>query len=627
MKTIQKLCLATILFPLLTVPALASVTVNSPANGAQVTSPFELSALALSCSSQAVSSMGYSLDSSSDNTIVMGTSINAQVPAASGEHTLHVKAWGDKGDVCDTDVAISVATSAASTAGGISVSSPGSNAQVPTPFTLSASAATCSSQPVVAMGYSLDSSSDTVTTNGASLNSKVSAAAGAHTIHVKSWGNKGAGCTVAVPVTVSGTSTPPPSGSDGITVSSPTKGAVVGTTFSLVADAQTCSSQSVAAMGFSIDSGATTAVDKTAIGANITTSAGAHTLHVKSWGNGGAGCDTDVNFTAQGGSTPPVTGGITITSPANGADVSTDFTLAATAGSCSSQPVNAMGYSLDGSSKTATFNGTSFSASVAVSAGAHTVLVKSWGDKGSECSAEVSITAAGGSGTPAPSIVPSNAISASSLQVLDNWKMQHDTNAPGSTSGKTWLVKSPSISGNAREMVTQYKNSGNQRFDVSFDDDTTSTHFFYDAYVYLNGTADILANLELDMNQTMPNGQTAIFGFQCDGYAGTWDYTANAGSPKKPVDRWLHSHAHCNPRSWSRNTWHHVQVYYSRNDSGDITYHSVWLDGDEQGINATVPSAFALGWGHSLVTNVQVDGIGKGGTIDVFIDKLTVYRW
>ena len=60
--------------------------------------------------------------------------------------------------------------------------------------------------------------------------------------------------------------------------------------------------------------------------------------------------------------------------------------------------------------------------------------------------------------------------------------------------------------------------------------------------------------------------------------------------------------------SWSRNTWHHVQVEYSRNDSGDVTYQAVWLDGTKQTIGATVPSVFALGWAPVLLTNLQVDG-------------------
>jgi hypothetical protein len=74
------------------------------------------------------------------------------------------------------------------------------------------------------------------------------------------------------------------------------------------------------------------------------------------------------------------------------------------------------------------------------------------------------------------------------------------------------------------------------------------------------------------------------------------------------------------------NAWHHVQVAYARDNSGNINYQTVWLDDVPQAINATVNSAFALGWAPSLLTNLQVDGIGNGQAI-VYIDNLTVYRW
>ena len=41
----------------------------------------------------------------------------------------------------------------------------------------------------------------------------------------------------------------------------------------------------------------------------------------------------------------------------------------------------------------------------------------------------------------------------------------------------------------------------------------------------------------------MPNGDTVIFGFQCDGWDGTWDYTENAGTPTAPIDHWVNSSA------------------------------------------------------------------------------------
>jgi hypothetical protein len=174
--------------------------------------------------------------------------------------------------------------------------------------------------------------------------------------------------------------------------------------------------------------------------------------------------------------------------------------------------------------------------------------------------------------------------------------------------------------------VTSFTNNGNERFWVSFGDDNTSSNFLYDTWVYIQSPNTQLANIEMDMNQTMPNGQTAIFGFQCDGWNGTWDYTKNAGTPQNPVDTWVKSNQACNPRQWSVNAWHHVQVAYARDNSGNINYQTVWLDDVPQAINATVNSAFALGWAPSLLTNLQVDGIGNGQAI-VYIDNLTVYRW
>ena len=106
-----------------------------------------------------------------------------------------------------------------------------------------------------------------------------------------------------------------------------------------------------------------------------------------------------------------------------------------------------------------------------------------------------------------------------------------------------------------------------------------------------------IANIELDLNQVMANGQTVIFGFQCDGWSDTWDYTINAGTPQKPVDQWLH----CTPaatRATGRPTpGITCRSSYSRDSQGNVTYQSVWFDGVEQDINATVPSAFALGLG------------------------------
>jgi hypothetical protein len=218
------------------------------------------------------------------------------------------------------------------------------------------------------------------------------------------------------------------------------------------------------------------------------------------------------------------------------------------------------------------------------------------------------------------------------MQLLSNWNGVYDTGTGTSTSTSTGvmsLTSSPSLSGSARKFVTTYVNNGGERYWVSFGADTVSTNFLYDTWVYLDGSSANIANLEMDMNQVMSNGQTVIYGVQCDGWSGTWDYTVNNGTPTQPKSAWVHvKTAPCNPRKWTTNVWHHVQIAYSRDNAGNVTYKSVWLDGTEQDLNATVPSAFALGWRlGTLLTNFQVDGLGTSGTATVYADNMTIYRW
>jgi hypothetical protein len=94
----------------------------------------------------------------------------------------------------------------------------------------------------------------------------------------------------------------------------------------------------------------------------------------------------------------------------------------------------------------------------------------------------------------------------------------------------------------------------------------------------------------------------------------------------------VYSSQPCNPTNtvtWATNVWHHLQMTYSRDASGNVTYHSVWLDGVQQDINVTVPSSFALGWTPlgTLLTNFQTDGNGASGIIETYLDELTVSRW
>jgi hypothetical protein len=323
-------------------------------------------------------------------------------------------------------------------------------------------------------------------------------------------------------------------------------------------------------------------------------------------------------------SSAPSSGDLNIAAPSNGSSVASPFTLNASATVCSSQTVASIAYSLDGNGS-ASAQGTSLVATVAAAAGTHTLQVTARGEAGATCTASVAVTVT----LPAPPVVPlvpANAVTVNAIQTLNAWQAAHDPASGSTSSGATQLVDSPSRSGTSREFDTSFTGSGGERYFVTVGSDQAAHDFFYDGWVYLTSSASTIANLEMDMNQVIPNGDTIIYGFQCDGYSGTWDYTENSGTAAKPSDHWVHSQAGCNVRNWKQGVWHHLQIGYSRDDTGHVTYHSVWFDGAENPINATVYSEFSLGWSSVLLTNLQVDGLNSGSNT-IYLDQLAISRW
>jgi len=321
----------------------------------------------------------------------------------------------------------------------------------------------------------------------------------------------------------------------------------------------------------------------------------------------------------------PAFAGTVVSHPTNGEQVSSPFNLTMSADTCSGRPVVVVGYSLDDSPSTSAWPDQNIDGPVGAPNGWHTLHVKVWNDAAGVCVTDVSVNVAGGA---VASAIPGNATKVSSIQTLDNWREVHDGGTPGWSSGWTGVQNSPSMTGAAREFATSFSHFGGHRYSVQFDDDQWSNNFFLDTWVYIADSADGFSNLEFDLNQTMSNGETIIMGFQCDSWAQRWDYTVNAGSASHPNDTWQHSNAPCNVHDWGTNQWHHVQIHFSHNDSGWVTYHSVWLDSDKQDLNVTVFSGFQLGWGPAVVANFQIDGASPGKSYGkVYLDQMSVSRW
>jgi len=216
-------------------------------------------------------------------------------------------------------------------------------------------------------------------------------------------------------------------------------------------------------------------------------------------------------------------------------------------------------------------------------------------------------------------------VSAGDLDGADNWEWNHDPGTPGSSKGSSlYPVTSPSLDNAARGFFVTYSGHGGEIYHLSFAKDTTVSNFVYDTYIYLDDPSQI-ENIEMDMNQVMSDGRTVILATQCAGSSGTFEYTtiSNGGT------HWHPSNISCNPKNWTAKTWHHVQIATHRDDSGNVTYDWVNLDGTATDFkNATGPSAENLGWAMGdLLLNFQLDGAGTSGSITAYIDELTIHRW
>ena len=394
-----------------------------------------------------------------------------------------------------------------------------------------------------------------------------------------------------------------------ITVKTPSNGATLNSPFTLVASTDTCHSKAAVSMGYSIDHAQAT-IEPTSFSAKVVAPQGAHVLHVKCWGkevNDEVLLNINIGPIAPIQPSPAATPAI---SPAAGT-----YTSAQSVELSDATPGATIFYTTNGSAPTTSSAQYTAPISVSASQTIEAIAVASGYMASGLARADYVITT-----PPTGPTVPSNAIVASSIQTRANWHFNHDAGTPGNAEGETSLVSAPSLSGNAREVNSSYSNAGGEIYSVSYAKDTVSSHFLYDVYVWVEAGSQI-ANLEMDSNQVTANGQTVIYAFQCDGYAKVWDYSG-------PGAHWVKSKQPCDVNAWATDTWHHVQISYQRDDAGNVTYNSVWLDGNEQVLNATVPSSFSLGWAVGVVqTQFQVDGPGASGSSTLYFDNLTISRW
>jgi hypothetical protein len=406
-----------------------------------------------------------------------------------------------------------------------------------------------------------------------------------------------------------------------ITVTSPVNGATDSSPVWVRAHVTGCNGAAPTLFGYSIDA-QTNLIDGVThydIDTTQALSAGAHVIHFKAWSSNGA-CPV-VNSTFTVGSSD----GIAVVSPQNGSTVSAPVHVQASVTNCGGMPTTAFGYSVDDQSSLTLGTATSIDKSdSSIAAGAHVIHFKAWAHATMCPVVDSNITVGGGGLT-----IPSNAIAVSHIERLGSWQWKHDPGTTGSSNGSSSLESTLSRDGEARVFSMTYGSGGGEIYHVSFGSDPNATHFVYDNWFYITDPKS-LQNLEMDMNQVVANGDTIIYGVQCAHDSKSWEYTENAGTRTAIKDHWLPSNIGCDPQAWAANAWHHVQIAYHRDASGNgnVTYDSVTFDGTTTAFQgATVFSAFSLGWGSTLLTNFQLDGAGSADSITAYADEMTVYRW
>jgi len=482
----------------------------------------------------------------------------------------------------------------------ITVSTPSNGATVTSPFVLTASTGTCASLPAVSMGYSIDDGKAII--EPTSFSAVVTATPGKHTLHVKCWGQK-VNDQVLLSITVT------TSKSD-IAVTAPANGASLKSPFTLTASVRTCASVRAVSMGYSMDDGKAI-IEPTSFSVSVSATQGTHILHVKCWGQqANDQVLMSINVTSSAATATPW-----FSVPSGTYSTKQTVSIAsATSGS-------AIYFTTDGSAPTASSYRYGGPLSIASSMVLQAVAIAPGYTNSGIARASYSISVPKG-----PSI-PSYANVDSHIQLLPGWRIKNDPATSGTSTGSMSLVSDPTLSGQTAKFHTTFTKGGGELYSVTYGNDTDSQNFVYDAQVWI-ASGSVLSNLEMDNNQVTRNGDTIIYAFQCSGYSNTWEYSSNAGTRTQPLVKWIPSTAPCNPANWTRDTWHHIQISYSRDDSGHVTYHSVWFDGVESPINKTVNAAFSLGWElGALVANFQVDGLGASGSSTLYLDNLTIDRW
>jgi hypothetical protein len=315
---------------------------------------------------------------------------------------------------------------------------------------------------------------------------------------------------------------------------------------------------------------------------------------------------------------------VTVTSPSNGSQVGSPFTL--TANATSQYTIVGWHIYVDGNDVYSAGTTKSISANINAAVGSHQVVTRAWDSTGAYGSVteEITVTSGGGgggnNGLPTP---PSNAIVFNNIDDRGGWNWCNSPSCSGgSGQGSYWMAQNqgnPSRDGAS----TEFYNSGvwgNALWLEKLGANDGVHNFLWDFYIELDDNSQNAAQaLEFDAFQFI-GGYNYMMGSECNYLGGAvWDTWDEASG------HWIHTNISC-PK-FSSNTWHHIQWYITTNSNNHTyTYVTLVVDGNSHPVNLT-RNAKNLHWSDNLGVQFQLDNNASGEGYHEWTDEVKLTIW
>ncbi|HEV8433363.1 MAG TPA: Ig-like domain-containing protein [Thermoanaerobaculia bacterium] len=387
------------------------VTMTSPANGATVNSPVQVTASANPPTGATVTSMEIDVDGTAVFTTTTASSVDQAVTMTNGSHLVTVKATDSQGDTCSQTSSINVGPQGVT----VSVTSPAAGATVTSPATVTASAS--STHTITGWHIYVDNVDSFSAGAVNSISASLPLAAGTHTIITRAWDSTGAFGDDTRQVTATAGVT--------VTVTAPTSTSV-NSPVTIAANAT--SPNTITGWHIYVDGADVfTGGQVSSISASLAMTTGSHTVIVRAWDSSGAFGDQTLNLTV----TEPIT--VTVSSPANNATVNSPVAINASASS--GHTVTGWHIYVDGVNSYSAGQVNSISASVPMDLGSHTVIVRAWDSTGAFADKTLTLNVVSGVNVTVSTPVPDSTVaspvtvkaSATSARTITAWHIYVDS--------------------------------------------------------------------------------------------------------------------------------------------------------------------------------------------------------